>query len=495
MARKQESGTLHKKQIGIRFLLSCVTSSYPTVAIDEFLYYSLGRSIATAGRLLYRGQPAHYINFLYPLALTPVYLLFPAGTDFFRVIQFYNSLLINLAIFPLYGICKKMLSDSRRALGITAVSMLLPDFLLSGFIFSEALIYPLFFSMMYQVIHVLYDQKTSRYIRIGILGACLYFTKPGAVIPAVTALICFAGSGIRNRNTKEKTGALLGMVSLAGSFTLLWMIVRFVLGYSGSLLGVYDLQMDIEEDLHLPVFLRSLAFYPWYFSVGCGILPVAVLLNKWSFWSKEHRKYMTIGAISLGIVMAGTAWLINRREDTNVLFLRYMDMYIPLVLIGCFLPELKRTTAIEQKKRQEILPVLFLAYAAICTALGGSTAGIDAKVGDHYQLSVAFLCLDNVKMIGNIIIYAVCAVSVFCLFRKQWLRKAVSAACAVMVIFFAGNSIAGYSINKNNFLEYLGQEARDTEVSINAITSTVTAEIFFFTFTSPLDAALTRRAR
>ena len=35
-----------------RYVLALLTSSFPTVGIDEFLYYSLARSIATEGKLL-----------------------------------------------------------------------------------------------------------------------------------------------------------------------------------------------------------------------------------------------------------------------------------------------------------------------------------------------------------------------------------------------------------------------------------------------------------
>ena len=200
MAKRQGSGTMRKNQfvmlimlylgcVGIRFLFSFLTSEYPSVGIDEFLYYSLGRSIANSGSLLYRAQPAQYPYFLYPLVLSPVYALFPAGSDFYRLLQLWNSLLMNTAIFPIYGICRKLFPNSRKAVGITVVSMLLSDFMLGGFIFSEVLIYPLFFALFHEIISMTYEKKTVHLVWVGILGACLYFTKPGAVVPAAAALL------------------------------------------------------------------------------------------------------------------------------------------------------------------------------------------------------------------------------------------------------------------------------------------------------------------
>jgi hypothetical protein len=68
----------------IRFLLALLTTSFPTVGIDEYLYYSLARSIATEGKLLFRGQSADYAYILYPLMLSPVYALAGQGTYIYR---------------------------------------------------------------------------------------------------------------------------------------------------------------------------------------------------------------------------------------------------------------------------------------------------------------------------------------------------------------------------------------------------------------------------
>ena len=114
----------------VRFFMATLTSNFPTVYVDEFLYYNLGRSIATEGALLYHGQPALYNYVVYPLMLAPVYKLFPAGTHFYRVIQFCNFCVMCLSVFPLYGLCRRMLKDEEKALKLSALFMLLPDFIL-----------------------------------------------------------------------------------------------------------------------------------------------------------------------------------------------------------------------------------------------------------------------------------------------------------------------------------------------------------------------------
>ena len=133
----------------IRFMLAQLTSGYPTVGIDEFLYYSLGRSIATEGKLLFRGQPADYSFILYPLVLSPVYLLFGEGANYYRLIQLWNIILMSVSLFPLFGLCRSIFKQDKKAIIVATVCMLLPDFFLGQYVFSEAILYPLFFLLLY----------------------------------------------------------------------------------------------------------------------------------------------------------------------------------------------------------------------------------------------------------------------------------------------------------------------------------------------------------
>lgn len=473
MAKRQGVRTSRKNQAvmlillylgcaGIRYLLCLLTSEYPSVGIDEFLYYSLGRSIANSGSLLYRAQPAQYPYFLYPMVLSPVYALFPAGSDFYRLLQLWNSLLMNAAVFPIYGICRKLFTDPGKAVGITAVSMLLPDFMLGGFIFSEVLIYPLFFGLFYEIISIIYEKKQRSFIWTGILGACLYFTKPGAVVPAVTALLLFCLESFFRKDRKERAGALLGTGAMAAAFAVLWAILRFFLGYTGSVLGVYDMQLETADGLNLDRFIQTAALYPYYFTLAGGIIPAAVVLTRRRGWRQENKRWLTIGSISLGIVMLGTAWLINRREDTNILFLRYMDMYLPLGLMACFLPY-EEAVDRNERKYNTIPAILLLAYTVICTAVAGSTAGVGQKVGDHFQLGTAMLCMDNVKGIADVLIYALCALGICCILKENWKKLTIRIVCGAIACLIMAANISGYTINKGNANHTVGEEGRNTK--------------------------------
>ena len=98
----------------IRFLLAIITSAYPMVNIDEFLYYGMARSIAEGKGLMFRGQPANYSYILYSLVLSPIYLLGIKGQLLYRVLQLWNTLIISLSVFPLYNIANRIINLRTR---------------------------------------------------------------------------------------------------------------------------------------------------------------------------------------------------------------------------------------------------------------------------------------------------------------------------------------------------------------------------------------------
>ena len=111
----------------IRFLLAAATHPYPTMVIDELLYYHIARSIANGGGILYLGQPADYTSIFYSLVLSPVYALFPRGTNYMQLMQLWNILLMNLSLFPVYALAKAVTGNQKTAYAVGLVSLLLPD--------------------------------------------------------------------------------------------------------------------------------------------------------------------------------------------------------------------------------------------------------------------------------------------------------------------------------------------------------------------------------
>ena len=447
--------------VGIRFLLSVLTTSYPTVGIDEFLYYSLGRSIATEGSLLYRGQPAMYNYILYPLILSPVYMIFGEGADYYRILQLWNSIIMNTAIFPIFRMSQRKLNNQRSALVFSAGAMLLPDFMLSEFIFSEALLYPLFFIAVDTVDRIIRQPRNLDYVFLGVIGALLYYTKPGAIcIVAVSCIILLIRS-IRTQEGKAKIEPLWSIGGFIVAYFILWGVARFGFGYKGSPFSVYEEQLSVEGGEF--AFFRSLLLYPYYFLLGCGIFPVYVAVTRAKQWSAKNRLFFLICTVSLAVMMVGTSWTINRPERSGNIFLRYIDMYIPLVCLACMIPG----EVFEQSKKKRWVSfgalILLTILIAVSTDVFGSTSGVYYKFNNHYHSTVSILLIQNIAGISNIIIILGALFSLFMSIRGKDTKKITISCMSISVILFCANNVAGYLMTAGNSIPDYREEARNTQ--------------------------------
>ena len=131
----------------------------------------------------------------------------------------------------------------------------------------------LVFLLAYLVYRMIRQPELKPGIWIGILGAILYYTKPGAIALPAVALLFFLIRGIARKERKEIFSALAGIGSLGLCFLLLWLLVRFGFGYEGNLLGVYHEQLS-AQDVGRNFFLETVGLYPYYFILACGILPI-----------------------------------------------------------------------------------------------------------------------------------------------------------------------------------------------------------------------------
>ena len=457
----------------VRFLLALATSTYPVVGIDEFLYSSLGRSIATEGSLLYYGQPADYSYILYPLVLSPVYLLFGEGANFYRILQFWNILLMTLSVFPVHALCRRLLREEKKALWAAVLCMLLPDFILGQRIFSEAILYPLFFGSVYYIYRYIEDREPKSLLAVGVLGGLMYCTKPGSIVHAVLFLILALAGSLARKEKKAALCAAGSMLAFCAVSAVFWCLARFAFGYSGSLLSIYGTQLG-EEDLHLDVFFTSILKYPFYFILACGIIGFIYPFLTWKHRNETEKKFGLFLLASLIILIIGTSWIINRDEyNIALLHIRYMAMYIPPVLLFCFLPG--EETAPESKKakraqaamkpRIPVPAVIILAVVVISTVVWGSKTG--AKVNEIYPLMSLAILTDRVfplssQLIVDIAVVILCAASLFVVTRyrgKGMLRKICVTALG---LFMAVNTVCGYVITAEEANPQMEEEAWDT---------------------------------
>lgn len=446
----------------IRFLLALITTSFPTVGIDEFLYYSLARSIATEGKLLFRGQSADYAFLLYPLVLSPVYLLFREGAHFYRLLQLWNLILMSATVFPVYGLGKKMLGSEKKAFVTAALCMLLPDFVLGELIFSEAILFPLFFTLMYCAYVFLQDDNRRCVLWIGLLGGLMYSTKPGAVVPAaVFVLVVFFRSVIRKRGKDAMWAAgSIGVFFVTVGF--FWALAKYAFGYEGRLLSVYESQVDGTAARNLGAFLKALVLYPYYFILACGLVGVLYPAAAWKNREEKDRSFWRYVIVSLTVMIIGSAWVVEQASTLNVIQLRYVAMYIPLMLLFCSANE-QNPTGKKAARETLSLPTgcVLLICVVLCTLCFGCKA--KAKTANAYALMSISLLHDRVlplsrQTLGNVVILALCAAAFFLLLQSRKNKKISNACVWIMAGYMLVNGIIGYTLMRETYFPELGKD-------------------------------------
>ena len=54
-------------------------------------------------------------------------------------------------------------------------------------------------------------------------------------------------------------------------------------------------------------------------------------------YEKEDKQYFLFLIICSLLTMIGTAWIVNRPERKDILYLRYVEMYLPILFVYCFI--------------------------------------------------------------------------------------------------------------------------------------------------------------
>ena len=445
-------------------LLAYATVLYPSVMIDEMLYANLARSIANGEGLLFMGQPADYTFIFYPLVLAPVYTLFPEGANFYKIIQCFNAALMSLSAFPIFALAKAVTRNERRALGIAFLSLLLPDFLLSGYMLSESVIYPMFFTIFYLAYRYMENPKAWRAALIGLLGGLLFETKPGHVAPAALALGLCLLYALRRREKKYALHFLCGAASFAAVVAAFYCLLRFVFKQQVSLFSIYEEQVVYNGSLsaaelgaQIEGLLKGMILSPYFIFLACGGLCLVLPILLYRQYDANGRTLFALTMLSLCVTILGTAWTINRYEHSLFLVhLRYYAPYIPLLLVLSMTEPQAPAVAGKRRKigqsaaKESVPAILLVAGVCLCSLFWGCKSGFHANVSPIAGLSASTLRYlpDNLAFSASLVIAAL-SVGMYLFVRKRQYVRLQKAALLMLTICFLVNNSA-FLANKND---------------------------------------------
>ena len=126
----------------------------PAYFPDEYMYSSFGRSIAQGHLPAVRGVSAHFLPILQPLLTAPGWLL-PSVDEGYRAVQAIEATFMSLAAIPVYLLARRLGLSPRMSLVGAVLTLTLPSLMLSSFIVSEPIAYPIVLTAVYAAVHAL----------------------------------------------------------------------------------------------------------------------------------------------------------------------------------------------------------------------------------------------------------------------------------------------------------------------------------------------------
>ena len=221
---------------GLRALLARQLVA-PFIMVDELIWSELARGIADAGEPLLRDQPNPGYSVVYPLLISPAYLLFDSLPTAYAAVKTMNALLMSLAAVPAFFVARRVVGRS-YALLAAVLAVAVPSLAYTGTVMTENAFYPLFLVVILVWLIVLERPTPLWVVLLLALAGLAYATRVQAVAlgPAILLapllLAVFERRGLRETISRYRW--LYGIVLGAAAVVLVFQAA------GGSLLGAYE---------------------------------------------------------------------------------------------------------------------------------------------------------------------------------------------------------------------------------------------------------------
>jgi hypothetical protein len=261
--------------VGIRYAFARRIAA-PWIMVDELVYSELAKSFAESGEFHIRGEPAGNYGFLYPLLISPAYLLFDAVPAAHAAAKAINSLLMSLTAVPTYLLARRVITPTSSLLA-ALLAVAVPSTLYAGTLMTENAFYPLFVAAGLALVLVL--ERPSPVRQAALLAVCLLAflarAQAAALLPAIlTAPLLLVWIGRRPWRSLSAYWVLFGAIATA---LVAAVVVQLARGQSLlTLLGAYE---TTGHQSYRPAdVLRWLVYHLAELDLYLGVLPFAAFL-------------------------------------------------------------------------------------------------------------------------------------------------------------------------------------------------------------------------
>jgi hypothetical protein len=248
----------------------------PWIFVDELIYSELAKSFAERGELLVRDtQEGSGFGVVYPVLISPAYLLFDSLPAAYAAAKAINALLMSLAAVPAYLLARRVLA-APGALAAAMLAVALPSLFYASTLMTENAFYPLFLTAALALVLVLERPTPLRTAGFLGLAALCYLTRAQAAlllpVLATAPLVLVA-----LRREPRRLVDYRWVYALPAAALVALLALQAARGRSPlALLGAYRAAGEVSYDWSEAA--RWLLWHAAELDLSVGVVPVAALL-------------------------------------------------------------------------------------------------------------------------------------------------------------------------------------------------------------------------
>lgn len=322
--------------------------------VDEELYVGMARTFFFDGNIAKNYEILDYNCIIYSIIISIAYFFGNAENILF-IMRMIGVILMISSVFPIYLLSKEVLKSKWKALTVSAVSLLVPEFALTFYLIQEVLCYPVFLWICY-LAYLKFTKEKNILVDVGliVLLALIFFIKSYAIVFAGAYFGTLCLIELKNKNYKK-----LGMYIAQGLACLAIILIGICLirlfngegvnHYSNQISKIFPITVEKIIALFYGIF-----YYTVFFIFCMGFLPVLIPIFKFKTYEEEDRKFILFLILSAIFTILEVAVIVFIPEETAKMYpykfcFRYLAVLaVPLVLmfLKCKKEEIKFNNAI-----------------------------------------------------------------------------------------------------------------------------------------------------